>query len=240
MAYYRKYTKKAKAKPKAKVKSQLATKAYVQKIVKRPTELKCFSENSYSGAGLNIGVIRFTQILSNIVQGSNYGNRIGDQINLKKISIFHRFRNPNPDVPVYVRFLVAFDKSTRDGLDVGEDIFRSRDATENDPVNHVADGRTDQIHMPINHLRYQVLLDKSIKLGLPQPSNDSNLPSEKWIIEDIKCERVVKYISGSIVPGTSNFPNLYIMWFLESQGNLGALTLDIENSYCWKVWYTDS
>lgn len=226
--------------PRRKGLDELATKAYVQKVVKAKPELKCYSENSFSGVALNIGTIRFDNCVANITQGSDYGNRIGDTIHVPRISIFQRWHNTNTDTPVYIRFLVCIDKYTIAATDVGTDMFASRFQSSNDPLDYVSDGRTDQIHMPINRVRYEVLYNKSFKLGTIQPANDANLACEKFILASVPVNRTFKYTSGSVIPSLSAFPGLTIMWFVESQGNIGALTNGIENSFCWKVWFTDS
>lgn len=241
MAYFRKrvYHKRV-TKSKAKPKAELATKSYVKKLIKKAPELKCATTASFALATGNIGSIAFNIPVPTIDNGNLYGERIGGQIHVKYIDIYHRWMNPNEAEYGYVRFSVLIDKYPNDQL--GQDMFEGVDNTLNDPVTYVTTGRVDQIHMPYSKNRYTVLYDTRMAFG--DPASHPTLACERFVKKRLKVDRTFKFIDNGQNSITTCTPRLVILWFLEGlnsgTGGLSAFTTNFNHSYQHKVWFTDA
>lgn len=218
-------------------KNTLATKAYVQSVVRRKPELKCSVIRGDPAPSFNIGVLQYIQPVAAITAGDNYGQRVGNQIFVRYIDIYSRFINVTDDMPAYIRMFAVYDKNYHPS-GYGNDMFRSNSNVSNDPVNFASGGKTDQIHFDLDPQRYTLVWDARVKLG--GPASDPSRSCERMFKKRIVLNRKFYMTDNDINPATANRPNFLIFWFAEGLNNNPGLTSDLEHSYRCATYFTDS
>lgn len=230
--YRKRVVRKYKTKPKATSKSQLATKSYVKRLIKGTEELKrhCIQEQ---GLSLSVGTVYFNRPVEGIDQDPLTGNRIGSEIILKYIDIYHRVVNLNGGENGYLRLLVVEDKGYE--ATNGLEMFQSVNLSSNDPITYDNTGKVDQIYWPFNKQRWTVYYDTRVKLA--DPAQDSYL-SEKIIKKRVFINRKIKY-TDTTNPETLAKPNLKTIWFTEVMAG-ATWTNPITCSFSHTMYYTDA
>jgi len=219
-------------------KKEIATKDYVRKLVHRAPELKCHTIHVGAPtppADINVGALNIIHPLAAIINNPEDGDRVASKIYVEYIDILHRFINYNDDFTAYVRFSVLIDKHPNKSPTL--DVFKTLNSTFNNPTNFVTGGKTDQIHLPYDDTRYQVLADRRIKLS--PPLSDASNPCEKWFKFKCPIKRTIKYIDAEADSDFITTPCLYFVYFTEAINDAATMTNGLTHSYTYRVRYRD-
>jgi len=137
----------------------------------------------------DIGSLRTFTVASNIVKGTNYGERIGNRIFLRGINLQYQLTNKSTSIAdnYWVRFFLVIDKFHLSSIT--QDTFMPHNDTYA-PTNYVGTGNTLQLVDRLNPQRFTVLWDKlySLNINRNEGNNghdctliDQYVPINKWV-----------------------------------------------------------
>lgn len=151
--------------------------------------------------------LNFYRLADAITKGTDRGQRIGDTIKYKGISVRHTIRNNDNDERLFYRFMVLYDKKPNEEPAI--DMFEGTD-NAGTPIDYSVDGNSQQMIYQINRKRYGVLFDKLH--SIPPNRTDDALRHCQFIQHYIPINKTIKFTAGEGV-GERCLPKMYYAFY---------------------------
>jgi len=178
------------------------------------------------------------QIGSQIVQGLQLNQRLGQTVRMQGLHINFELRNNSTSYIQWVRCLLVERKQGGD-WDPGEDMFRGTISSQG--TDYGVTPNLSHIEAPINSKKFKVIKDRKWKL---LPENVASMGRHLQLGSMyVPLRRSLTYENQGIPPGTNEeatidvTPNIFFLWFVQNETNSGVLSVEIKFDF-WEYFYT--
>lgn len=203
--------------------------------------------------------LNLNQIFQGITQGTMNGQRIGDELKVKKLT-FKGFINWDSSklqntsyshLPLYVKMFVFKRKDNNDNpatyngvMGIGENSILMNGPTATAPTNDLSD-----FNKPFNTDTYKIFKTKTFKLGpaavgdTPNTSGQWNNDfkfSQRWSIDLSKHVNIVKYSEGQAFQTNCAFYVGFLIAFANNSGINATHLPPVEAHYVVNMTYEDA
>lgn len=172
-----------------------AVRSIVRKEIHKDREVKFNFHNTANATSSNASLFETHSDLSQVQQGLQVENRIGDEIKAIGLSSKHTFTNTSNNV-LYIRlfFVWEYMEMAAQGMGSGNP-YLFTDANNLDIIWTTASGSPGLINYPLNKKNFKVIYDRTIKLA---KANETGGGDTKRIVFFKKLNQKVKYSDAQV------------------------------------------
>lgn len=158
-----------------------------------------------------------------IRKGDNIDERTGNTIHLSGVRLYCDWRSTQTGAANFptVRLLVLRDK--KPAIGASDNLFEYGGPGAYQPQDFTSVGNLNQLYMKINHDRYTVIKDFSVKL-LPMATGESG-KNQRNFYKWVPINKTIRFSTDTDTGSTNKiFPNYKLMAFVEKQDSSNGVT----------------